>query len=128
MLDRAVALSPQDSPLRSQYAEALFAAGELGPARALLESLIQESGRRRSRERANLHLRVARVARAESKPAEARAELAILEDQANALVVLARTSGRVAALYKRLGENVAAPASSTAHPAATTARTPILMN
>lgn len=40
--------------------------------------------------------------------AEARAELALLEDQANALVVVARTSGRVAALYKRLGENVSA--------------------
>ena len=45
--------------------------GELIRRAALLEGLIQESGRRRSRERANLHHRMARVARAESKRDEA---------------------------------------------------------
>jgi tetratricopeptide (TPR) repeat protein len=74
-LERAVALHPQDASLRSLYAEALAAAGEQGRAREILEALIRESGRRRSRERAALHHRLARVARAENKTDEALAQL-----------------------------------------------------
>ena len=101
-LERAVALSPQDSPLRSHYAEALFAAGELGQARALLEALIQESGRRRSRERASLHLRVARVARAENKPAEA---LEHLEQAAEMDMDSAATLETLAGVAEEVGEH-----------------------
>ena len=97
-----MALSPQDSPLRSHYAEALFAAGELGQARALLEALIQESGRRRSRERASLHLRVARVARAENKPAEA---LEHLEQAAEMDMDSAATLETLAAVAEEVGEH-----------------------
>ena len=100
-LERAVALAPQDAGLRSQYAEALFAAGELGQARALLETLIHESGRRRSRERAGLHLRVARVARAESKPAEA---LEHLEQAAEMDMDSAATLETLAEVAEQAGE------------------------
>ena len=66
-LERAVALAPADTALRSQYADALSAAGEVGKAREILEGLIKDSGRRRSKERATLHHRLASVARAENK-------------------------------------------------------------
>ncbi len=101
-LERAVALSPGDTSLRSQYADALSAAGEVGKAREILEGLIKDSGRRRSKERAALHHRLAKVARAENKPKEALAHLeqAADMDMDNAAVVealgeVAEQSGEV---------------------------------
>ncbi len=100
-LEKAVGLAPGDAGLRSQYAEALFAAGELAQARVILESLIHESGRRRSRERALLHQRVARVARAESRPAEA---LEHLEQAAEMDMDNAATLEILAAVAEEVGE------------------------
>ena len=100
-LERAVGLAPKDNGLRSLYAEALFAAGELGQARALLEGLIDESGRRRSRERAILHLRVARVARAENKAAES---LEHLEQAAEMDMESAATLETLAEVAEEVGE------------------------
>jgi tetratricopeptide (TPR) repeat protein len=74
-LERAVALAPEEGPLRLRLADALSAEGALDRARGILEGLIRESGRRRSRERAALHHRLAQVARAEGKRDEALAHL-----------------------------------------------------
>ena len=51
--------------LRLALADGLRASGRLAEARAVLEGLLQEYGRRQSRERAGLHLQIATVARAE---------------------------------------------------------------
>jgi tetratricopeptide (TPR) repeat protein len=100
-LERAVELAPQDSALRSLYAEALFAAGGFRQARTILEALIQESGRRRSKERAILHLRVARVARAERQPGEA---LEHLEQAAEMDMDSAATLETLAEVAEETGE------------------------
>ena len=65
VLERAVGLAPQERTLRLALAEGLRASGRLAEARTVLESLLQEYGRRQSRERAGLHLQIATVARAE---------------------------------------------------------------
>ena len=74
-LEKAVATGVADSALRAQYAEALTAAGDLARARDILEFLVKESGRRRSKDRASLHLKLARVARFENKLPEALSHL-----------------------------------------------------
>jgi tetratricopeptide (TPR) repeat protein len=70
-LEKAAAMTPADRALRSAYAEALLAAGELDRARELLQALLKESGRRRSRERAAVHHRLARVASEQKNVKEA---------------------------------------------------------
>jgi len=65
ILERAVALAPEQRALRLALADGLRAAGKLAEARAVLEAMLQEYGRRQSRERATLHLQIATVARAE---------------------------------------------------------------
>jgi golgin subfamily B member 1 len=69
VLERAVALSPTDKELRLSLADSLRASGRFADARKVLETLLEEYGRRQSRERANLHLLIAKVARAEQDPA-----------------------------------------------------------
>ena len=100
-LERAVTLAPQDNRLRSLFADALSAAGEFEKSRSILEALIHESGRRRSRERAALHLRVARVARAENKPAEA---LEHLEQAAEMDMENAATLETLAEVAEQVGQ------------------------
>jgi len=65
VLERAVALAPEERALRLALADGLRVSGRLAEARAVLEGLLQEYGRRQSRERAGLHLQIATVARAE---------------------------------------------------------------
>jgi Tfp pilus assembly protein PilF len=65
VLERAVALAPEERGLRLALADGLRLAGRFTEARAALEGLLQEYGRRQSRERAGLHLQIATVARAE---------------------------------------------------------------
>lgn len=74
-LERAHAIAPEDRGLKSLFATALRAAGRLEEARKLLEELLAEFGRRRSPERAAVHLELARVAHAEGRTADALAEL-----------------------------------------------------
>jgi tetratricopeptide (TPR) repeat protein len=65
VLERAVGLAPEEKTLRLALADGLRVSGRLADARAVLEGLLQEYGRRQSRERAGLHLQIATVARAE---------------------------------------------------------------
>jgi tetratricopeptide (TPR) repeat protein len=65
VLERAVALAPGERSLRLALADGLRVSGRYVDARAVLEGLLSEYGRRQSRERAGLHLKIATVARAE---------------------------------------------------------------
>ena len=67
VLQKAVELAADDRELRSMLAEGLRAAGELDAARSLLERLIGDFGRRRSPERAQVHLQLAQVAHAQGQ-------------------------------------------------------------
>jgi len=71
VLTKAVEIDGGDRELRSMLAEALSAAGELDAAKALLEQLIADFGRRRSPERAQVHLALARVTALEGHTDEA---------------------------------------------------------
>jgi len=81
VLETAVALVPKDRWLRTHLAEGLRVAGRLHEARAQLESLLEEMGRRRSKERAAIHHQLALVARAEKNHTNALEHL----DQAAAI-------------------------------------------
>jgi tetratricopeptide (TPR) repeat protein len=74
-LEKALALDPTDKELRTALAIGKRVAGKLEPARALLVELINDYGRRRSPERATLHVELARVAQAEGKIDEAMGEM-----------------------------------------------------
>lgn len=71
ILRQALEVLPSDKELRAQLANSLCAAGELGEAKALLVELVADFGRRRSPERAAVHLLLARVAHAEGNVDEA---------------------------------------------------------
>lgn len=101
-LETALALDPTDRELRSQLAIGQRVAGKLPEARTALSELIADFGRRRSPERAVLHVELARVAQAEGKLDEAMNELeqASKMDVNNALVLkelaeLARHAGQL---------------------------------
>ena len=68
ILERAITFAPTDRDLRLALADALRAAGRLAEARGVLQGVLEEYGRRQSRERAGLHHQVAQVARAEKNP------------------------------------------------------------
>src|SRR5690606_32700622 len=74
-LERALAQLPDDRSLRAMMAASLRASGETARAREILEELIAGYGRRRSKQRARVHVELALVARAEGKLDEAVAEL-----------------------------------------------------
>ena len=101
-LETALALDPTDKELRSALAIGQRVAGKLPEARAALTELIADFGRRRSPERAALHVELARIALAEGKPDEAMAEMeqASKMDVSNAaiqkeLAEMARTAGQL---------------------------------
>ena len=75
VLARAVAAQPEDRALRLDYVDALIAADRLDVAREELDTMVQEYGRRRSPERAELHLRLSRVAQGKGQIEEALAQL-----------------------------------------------------
>ncbi|HEX7699996.1 MAG TPA: hypothetical protein VF403_04725, partial [Kofleriaceae bacterium] len=101
-LETALALDPTDKDLRTALATGQRVAGKLVEARALLNELIADFGRRRSPERAALHVELARVAQAEGKIDEAMAEMdsASKMDATNAsiqkeLAEMARAAGQL---------------------------------
>jgi len=101
-LETALQLDPSDKDLRTALAIGQRVAGKLPEARAALTELIADFGRRRSPERAALHVELARVAHAEGKLDEAIAELeaASKMDVTNAaiqkeLAEMARSAGQL---------------------------------
>ncbi|MBT8494872.1 MAG: tetratricopeptide repeat protein [Deltaproteobacteria bacterium] len=64
-IERALDGSPDDRELKIMKAQALRSAGEQEQARELLEAIIGEFGRRRSKERAAIHVELAYVLQAE---------------------------------------------------------------
>ena len=74
-LETALALDPSAKELRAALAIGQRVAGRLAEARAALNELITDFGRRRSPERASLHVELARVSQAEGKIDEAMAEM-----------------------------------------------------
>jgi tetratricopeptide (TPR) repeat protein len=101
-LETALALDPTDKELRTALAIGQRVAGKLPEARTLLGELITDFGRRRSPERAALHVELARVSQAEGKLDEAMAEMesASKMDVSNAsiqkeLAEMARTAGQL---------------------------------
>ena len=102
-LEKALALLPEDRALRMQLAVGLRIAGRLDEARELLETLIKEFGRRRSAERAALHVETARVYKAQGDDAKALSEMEVASkmDVGNVriqkqLAELARQAGKLA--------------------------------
>ncbi|MBI4706228.1 MAG: tetratricopeptide repeat protein [Deltaproteobacteria bacterium] len=91
VLRRAVALAPEERGLKAMLADGLRAAGELDEARALLLELTESFGRRRSPERAGVHLQLARVLRAQGDIAAAIEQLdeAAKMDAGNVAILLA---------------------------------------
>ena len=75
VLERATALSPDDTRLRSMLAEGLRVAGRYEEAKTVLRTLIEGFGRKRSPERAEYHYQLARVAASARQFDEAFAEL-----------------------------------------------------
>ena len=101
-LETALALDPTDKDLRTALATGQRVAGKLVEARTALTELIGDFGRRRSPERAALHVELARVAQAEGKLDEAMTEMeaASKMDVSNAaiqkeLAEMARTAGQL---------------------------------
>ncbi len=101
-LETALQLDPTDRDLRTALAIGQRVAGKLTEARAALAELINDFGRRRSPERAALHVELARVAQAEGKIDEAMAEMeaASKMDVSNAaiqkeLAEMARSAGQL---------------------------------
>lgn len=87
-LETALALDPTDRDLRTALAIGQRVAGKLAESRTALTELINDFGRRRSPERAALHVELARVAQAEGKLDEAMNEMeaASKMDVANAAI------------------------------------------
>jgi len=101
-LETALQLDPTDKDLRTALAIGQRVAGKLVEARTALTELISDFGRRRSPERAALHVELARVAQAEGKLDEAMTEMeaASKMDVSNAaiqkeLAEMARTAGQL---------------------------------
>ncbi|HVK82924.1 MAG TPA: hypothetical protein VM513_02400, partial [Kofleriaceae bacterium] len=101
-LETALELDPTDKDLRTALAIGQRVAGKLPEARAALTELINDFGRRRSPERAALHVELARVSQAEGKLDEAMTEMesASKMDVSNAsiqkeLAEMARTAGQL---------------------------------
>jgi tetratricopeptide (TPR) repeat protein len=75
LLEQARELVPDDRWVRLTLADGLRMVGRYAEARKLLEGVIADYGRRRSPERADVHLELARVLRADGKLNEALAQL-----------------------------------------------------
>lgn len=96
LLQRAYELVPEDQTLRLQLAEGLRLAGRLQPARGLLESLLNEFGRRRTPERASVHYQLALIERAEGNLDQALEQLDAASKIQRTDPVILKTLGDVA--------------------------------
>jgi tetratricopeptide (TPR) repeat protein len=74
-LRRAAALAENDREFGGKLGDALLASGHFAEAREVFEGLIKSFGRKRSPERAELHFRLARVAKASGDASHAFEEL-----------------------------------------------------
>jgi tetratricopeptide (TPR) repeat protein len=90
-LTRALALIPDDKGLRLMMARSQRVAGNLPAAREILDGLIAEYGRRRSKERAAVHVELAHVAKADAdlETAMSELELASKMDSGNSQILRA---------------------------------------
>ncbi len=90
LLEQAAQLAPEDRALKRTLAEGYRASGRLDEARAVLDALVAEFGRRRTPERAAFHFQLAKVARArgETEAALEQLDLAASMDAGNAGVML----------------------------------------
>ncbi|WP_428264675.1 tetratricopeptide repeat protein [Haliangium sp.] len=102
-LEKALSVVEGDRTLRTQLAVGLRTAGRLDESSALLNELIEEFGRRRSPERAALHVEMARVEQAQGKGDDAlkQMELASKMDVGNIriqkeLAEMSRQAGKLA--------------------------------
>lgn len=75
ILEALTAQAPTDKAARISLADALRATGALDPARAILTRLLDEYGRRKPPERAEVHTQLARIAQAGGDLDEARRQL-----------------------------------------------------
>ncbi len=96
VLERAHAFAPDDKRLRLMLADGMRGAGRLDEARELLEALIVSFGRRRSAQRAEVHVRLARVASAQERVDEAIDELEKASKMAAGNVVILRALAETA--------------------------------
>jgi len=96
VLSRAVAADPEDRTLLCLYADGLTAAGRLDEARTVLDTMVQGFGRRRSPERAEVHLRLARVAQAAGDAEEALSQLDTASGMDRAHLGILRALGEMA--------------------------------
>jgi tetratricopeptide (TPR) repeat protein len=89
VLERAHALAPDDRQLRARLAEGLRVAERLDEARDLLVGLIEDYGRRRSKDRAAAHLQLAKVVHAlgDNDEAITQLELASNMDSGNPVIL-----------------------------------------
>ena len=101
ILDAMVALAPKDKAARLTLASALRGSGDLDRARGILGGLLDEYGRRRPPERAEVHYQLAQVALAGGHPGEAKTHLetavAMSGEHAGALRMLG-------GIYREAGE------------------------
>jgi tetratricopeptide (TPR) repeat protein len=90
-LEKGHSIAPEDRRLRAMLAEGLRAEGRVDEARVLLEGLIEDFGRRRSAERAQAHLALARVmhAQEDNEAAIDQLEIAYKMDAGNVRIVRA---------------------------------------
>jgi tetratricopeptide (TPR) repeat protein len=90
LLEQATRLAPDDRALRRMLADGYRVSGRLDEARAVLDGLVAEFGRRRTPERAGFHFQLARVARSrgETDAALEQLDLAASMDAGNASVTL----------------------------------------
>ncbi|MFV8756331.1 tetratricopeptide repeat protein [Nannocystaceae bacterium ST9] len=96
VLERAHEFAPDDRHIKLMLADGLRGAGRLDEARTLLGALIESFGRRRSAQRAEVHVRLARVAQAQGKPEEAIDELEEASKMAPGNVAILRALAQTA--------------------------------
>src|SRR5690606_34944552 len=96
LMERAIALAPEELGMKRRLADALRAVGRLDEASVVLEGLVEGFGRRRSPERAEVHFVLGQVAHEQGDHARAleQLDLATRMDMSNGPMLLAL--GRIA--------------------------------